>query len=78
MLGTTVLEIYREADFMEFPFPSEDPEEQELVRIYRQLSPLDRRRARRLLRDLSTVDDADELATEQVNGQITGDSHTGA
>jgi hypothetical protein len=31
MSGTSVLEIYREADFMDFPFPSEDPEEQELV-----------------------------------------------
>jgi hypothetical protein len=27
------------------------------------------------LRDLITVDDADELATEQVNGQITENSH---
>lgn len=78
MLGTSVLEIYREADFMEFPFPSEDPEEQELVRIYRQLSPIDRRRARRLLQVLSTADDVDKLATERVNGQIRVDKQSAA
>lgn len=64
-LGTTIAEIYQRAGIIDIPPDGISPEEKQLIEDYRALSPRDRARARRILRDLAEAD----VVEEQEQGQ---------